>query len=417
MSTIERYDQASTLWRHSNFLKLWGSQTFNSLGQILLQVAVITEIYKLTQSISGAASVPAISAIASFIGSLTASFLIDRFSLVRLLFIIGLLRAGLTILLGSFLIYASKITVFPALSVLFILAFISSWYQPARFALLPFIVSRELYVKASASISLVQQSLFSIGWALGGILTITLSFSTIISFVIVAFGISGLFVLLVKTQANENKQNVGKQKPVPAWKQVVRSPIIRTITLMDCTEGLANAIWSSALLLAFTNVVLGLGNDWWGFINASYFIGAIIGSAIVLYQSKILERNIASVISLSSIIMGVLTFLFTVINIPIFSLVLCILMGPMYQIRDICQQTILQDVIKPEQIASIMAARDIILSPWNGLTILLMGVIADFTSIKFIFFLASFLYVVTAILVYIQPELRNYQFIEKKFFT
>ena len=96
---------------------------------------------------------------------------------------------------------------------------------------------------------------------------------------------------------------------------------------------------------AFTTVVLGAGEEWWGFINAAYFIGAIFGSVLVTYKAKAFSSKIGINIGLSGLSMGVLTILFSLNTIPIIALLLCILMGPMYQARDICQVALLQDIM------------------------------------------------------------------------
>ncbi|WP_147675145.1 MFS transporter [Numidum massiliense] len=81
---------------------------------------------------------------------------------------------------------------------------------------------------------------------------------------------------------------------------------------MNTFEGMANTVWTSALLLSFTTVVLNQGSDVWGFINAAYFIGAIVGSIVVTSKSQILEQRIGVMIGLSGLSMGVLTVLFAV---------------------------------------------------------------------------------------------------------
>ena len=60
--------------------------------------------------------------------------------------------------------------------------------------------------------------------------------------------------------------------------------------------------------------------------------------------AKAFSSKIGINIGLSGLSMGVLTILFSLNTIPIIALLLCILMGPMYQARDICQVALLQDI-------------------------------------------------------------------------
>ncbi|MDW2800205.1 hypothetical protein RZO55_21785, partial [Clostridium boliviensis] len=87
----------------------------------------------------------------------------------------------------------------------------------------------------------------------------------------------------------EESAALGKtSEPEPAWRKIIRVGIIRNLTLMDIFETLANVVWTSAFILAFTYEILGKGSEWWGFINASYWVGGIAGSFVVVAITKFL---------------------------------------------------------------------------------------------------------------------------------
>ncbi|WP_159102376.1 MFS transporter [Caldalkalibacillus mannanilyticus] len=400
-----------SLWKQPNFIKLWFSQTANILGQIVLEIVLISQVYRLTGSVFGASLVPAITSISVFLGSFLASYYISRFDQKRLLHTIGWIRAILT-LLFIWLASGFQTDLYVIIGILvfkFILSFVGSWYGPARFALLPLIVSREQYIKANGTLTVVQQLLMTAGWALGSASLFLFSNVQLLMFCCLMFALSGVLIQSIQIQQKEEKKEA-KKRAKPGWQLALQSPMVRSITMMDIVEGLANAIWSSALLLGFTTLVLKETEEWWGFINAGYFIGAILGGLVVVLNSKILERRMTFTIALSAICMSILTFFFSIVTIPILSVLLCILMGPMYQIRDICQSTILQDVIPERERASVMAARNIILSPWNGVVIPMMGFLSEIIGVRNVFLLASLLYLLTAIIVMLQPQLRSYSY-------
>lgn len=270
-------------------------------------------------------------------------------------------------------------------------------------------MSREQYIKANGTLTVVQQLLMTAGWALGSASLFLFSNVQLLMFCCLMFALSGVLIQSIQIQQKEEKKEA-KKRAKPGWQLALQSPMVRSITMMDIVEGLANAIWSSALLLGFTTLVLKETEEWWGFINAGYFIGAILGGLVVVLNSKILERRMTFTIALSAICMSILTFFFSIVTIPILSVLLCILMGPMYQIRDICQSTILQDVIPERERASVMAARNIILSPWNGVVIPMMGFLSEIIGVRNVFLLASLLYLLTAIIVMLQPQLRSYSY-------
>lgn len=316
------------------------------------------------------------------------------------------IRVLLVLVMGGLFTQQTSVTLAGIYVTLWIQAVCTSWYQPARFALLPLVISKHHVVKANGAVSLIHQVWMTAGWAVGGLLSVSVPFTVMIASVAGGFFLSGT---LVGTISMKKKSPVST-KVESAWKDVWKLPVVRSITLMDASEALANTIWTSALLLAFTYHVLQEGNQWWGFLNAAYFIGAIIGGLIAVHQSRIMEKNIAGVIALSSLSMGGLTLLLSVVPIPVFALLLCILMGPVYQIRDVCQISVLQDVIPSDKRAGVMAARGALLHPWSALAVLLMGWLADWIGVHFVFFLAAGLYALTALLVILRPELRNYRY-------
>lgn len=88
-------------------------------------------------------------------------------------------------------------------------------------------------------------------------------------------------------------------------------------------------------------------------------------------------------------------------------------MGPLYQIRDISQSTIFQDVLPKEDRASIMAANHTIISSWTILTYVIMGYLVEIIGVQKVYLLASFIYLLTTFLVLSLSKLRNYKISDK----
>lgn len=131
------------LFRQPPFVMLWLSQTLQSLGTVLLQVIVMVNVYRHTDSVFSSSLVLAVMALGSFAGGILGSRYIHRFSPVQMLKWIEWSRAGLTVILGLFLYKIEPLLLFLTLAVLFVVAWMGAWYQPARFALLPMVVSKK----------------------------------------------------------------------------------------------------------------------------------------------------------------------------------------------------------------------------------------------------------------------------------
>ncbi len=396
------------LFRQPPFVMLLLSQTLQSLGTILLQVIVMVKVYRHTDSVFSSSLVLAVMALGSFFGGILGSKYIHRFPLTRLLTGIEWSRAGLTVLLALILLHVYSMQLFLTSVVLFVIALIGAWYQPARFALLPLVVSKKEYMKANGMLNMIHQLFLVAGWGLGGIIAAVLPFYSVILLIFISFSLSGECIRRIQLQAAPIAAETSK--PEPAWRRMIQVPVIRNITSMDLLESLANVVWASAFILAFTHDILGKGSEWWGFINASYWVGGIVGSWMAVMMTPFLEKRVGYMIGLSALSMSLLTFFFALNSNAVLALVICMFMGPFYQVREICQETVLQDVISPRERANVMAARNAVLTPWSAMTHLMMGWLADRMDIQSAYILAAILYGLTFLFVAFQPQLKNYQY-------
>lgn len=379
------------------------------MALLVMQVSIMVKVYEQTNSLMGSASVLALRSLCNFIGGLTGSYFIDKFPLLRLLRILNRSRFVLSVIMGTL--------VFMDVSIMYILilyysfTLIASWYGPCRFALISLVVDRESYMQARSSITLVNQLISTAGWGIGGVLTMYVSFSTLIWVTCGFFFLSSLLNSRIRVTTTSETLTSNK-KQMSSLNTLFTTPIIRTITVIEGLEGLANVIWSSAFLLTFTHVVLQANKEWWGYINASYFIGAILGSLMVMVYSRTFQNKMGTLVTLGAAGMGILTLLFTFVPIAPVSVLLCILMGPCYQARDMGLSAIFIDNVDPVKRASISAAKNAVLSPWNAVTLILMSYMAELTNMTTVYAFAGVLYLVVAAMIYRQPGFRKSSYLK-----
>nr|MDF9459742.1 hypothetical protein [Bacillus pumilus] len=63
-------------------------------------------------------------------------------------------------------------------------------------------------------------------------------------------------------------------------------PTIRTLTVLEMLSMSGRSIWTGAIILVYVTEVLHQPETWWGFINASYFGGTILGGLLVFAVRK-----------------------------------------------------------------------------------------------------------------------------------
>ncbi|MGG0023123.1 MFS transporter [Bacillus inaquosorum] len=394
---------------NKNVFALLLSQSLQSLAGVLVTIVLMVRVYQMTDSVFLAGLVLSFMSFASIAASFCISPVLRNLGFKKVLVFANLLRAVFTILMAYSVSHHGQVFFWITLLFVFCFSFAGAFFQPARFALLPIIVPKEQYVKANGVISLSNQLFLTAGWGLGGLLTYAVPFELVVGAAICLFVLSGGSISLLHINEEETDEKAETVSARSIWKDLMIIPVVRDITVMDMIEALAGSVWSSAILLAFTAAVLHETEVWWGMFNASYFIGAIVGSIIAIRFSVFFEQNMGYAIMFSSLVMSVLTLLFSFSPIPFLCALACAAMGPFYQVRDICQETVLQEAIPEQKRIGIMAAKNAILTPWSGITYSIMGLVADAAGAKMAFITAGVLYGMTFLIALAQPRLLHYK--------
>lgn len=369
----------------------------------------MVRVYQMTDSVFLASLILSFMSFASIAASFCVSPVLRILGFKKVLAGANLLRAVFTILMAYSVTHHGQAFFWITLLFVFCFSFAGAFFQPARFALLPIIVPKKQYVKANGVISLSNQLFLTAGWGLGGLLTYAVPFELVVGAAICLFVLSAASISVLHVNEEEAAGTAETASVRSIWKDLMIIPIVRDITVMDMIEALAGSVWSSAILLAFTAAVLHETEVWWGMFNASYFIGAIVGSVIAIRFSSFFERNMGYAIMFSSLVMSALTLLFSFSPVPFLCALACAAMGPFYQVRDICQETMLQEVIPEQKRIGIMAAKNAILTPWSGVTYSIMGLVADAAGAKIAFIAAAALYIMTFLIALAQPRLIHYR--------
>ncbi|MCY7757517.1 MFS transporter [Bacillus inaquosorum] len=393
---------------NKNVFALLLSQSLQSLAGVLVTIVLMVRVYQMTDSVFLAGLVLSFMSFASIAASFCISPVLRNLGFKKVLAFANLLRAVFTILIAYSVSHHGQVFFWITLLFVFCFSFAGAFFQPARFALLPIIVPKEQYVKANGVISLSNQLFLTAGWGLGGLLTYAVPFELVVGAAICLFVLSRVSISLLHINEEETDGKAETASARSIWKDLMIIPVVRDITVMDMIEALAGSVWSSAILLAFTAAVLHATEVWWGMFNASYFIGAIVGSVIARF-SAFFEQNMGYAIMFSSLVMSALTLLFSFSPIPFLCALACAAMGPFYQVRDICQETVLQEAIPEQKRIGIMAAKNAILTPWSGITYSIMGLVADAAGAKMAFITAGVLYGMTFLIALAQPRLLHYK--------
>ncbi|MBT2618571.1 MULTISPECIES: MFS transporter [unclassified Bacillus (in: firmicutes)] len=377
--------------KNTSFRCLWIGQAFANLGDIFYVVGLISLLYNLTGSALYLSLLPFITTIFRFISSLLAPLVIDRFPLKRIIVQSQWWKTVLLVCLGIFIISFNHGF---SVAVIFFIALISlldGVAAPVSAALVPQLVPKEERMKANGFLNVITQTIFVAGWPLGSVLLISTNSSFIIWLTVMLYAVSTIYTGRIKdpeqTTAPVAPSNWGSIKS--GWVAIRQIPTIRTLISIDFITTLASSVWVAAVLYIYVEQNLQLGEEWWGYINTSYFVGMILSGLIVIRFAKLLEKHIGFFITLGLFLSSLLILLFGTTSIPTLALLLACLYGLPEQIREVIYTKLFQDHATEKTLAKIYAVWGAVINLTFAGSVLLLGFITETYSVKTTFQFSS----------------------------
>ncbi|RPF57519.1 MFS transporter [Abyssicoccus albus] len=396
-----------------DFYKLLFTNIFSNLGEIIFNVTVLTLIYAHTKSVFESTLVIVISMLAKVIGSYIGSnYIFHKFSIRNVL----IYSESLRIIFAIIFIFLIPIHHFENIYILFILVFLinisNSFFTPGSLALIPIILSKEKLIQGNSWFSISNQLTQTIGWLVA--VPIVNFLGNIISIIvyIFLFIISLLLILFMRADSIKRDEN-NITNFTKALKFIRDKKIVRDITMMDLLETSANIIWMPTFLLTFTLEILNEGEHIWGIQGATYTLGSLLGSIILIKFSKSFNRLGGYTIVLSAFIMFLLTIGYSLNSLAIIAIIICFIDGPAYQIRETVQKSILQTEIPLDIQSSVYSTINTLIFGSYIIWLLLGSYMADIFGVQWIFVFAAILYFLSTVIAFTSNEIRRYRILNE----
>ncbi|WP_145336333.1 MFS transporter [Paenibacillus xylanexedens] len=389
-----------------SFYYLWTTQTAANAADVLYIMALTVMVLDRTNSLVSAALLPLIRSGAQLVSSLVAPLFIQRFNLSSLLFYSQTGQFLLFICLAVYIhlnsVASSLVLVF---SLIFVMSFLDGWTTPARNALIPRLVTHEQgLLKANGLMSVSDQVVQFAGWGLSGVVVAFIGSSSTLLIAAVIYGLAAVFTLGVKEPSHggipEKRVNAATDiSPdlgtgrwhtlTEGWKMIWKTPRLRVLTFMDMIDMLGGSIWVGAFTLAFVQVALGQGEEWWGFINAAYFAGTIGGGLLVLALARIIGRRYFSVMMIGMAGYGILTAVYALNSQPFVALFLVMLMGPFAELAMINRRTLIQSSVANPMLPKVLSAQASMMHLIFCVSLLGMAWLAEYIGIVNLYLFAA----------------------------
>ncbi|HDR7566430.1 MFS family permease [Bacillus sp. RC55] len=391
-----------------------GSKICITLADIVYIMIITTHIYITTRSATITALFPLLQVITNLIANTSAPLIMNRFPSYSLLYTLQWIKTALLILLMIlFPILSTNISAL--LTFVIFISLCSGWSAPLLYAVIPRLTPQEKLVKVNSVFSFSTQIIQAAAYSFTSIIVLLIGVTStlMINNILMIFGCITLHLSLQSIQAERIAEPTSSKTTalLEGWKLLFQHPSLRIVTIMDLIETFAGTIWIGAITMAYVTTVLHKGEDWWGYINTSYYVGTLIGGILAWKMSTYIQKNLIRSMAIGSLMFSILTFLYGMTSSGFIALFLCVLMGPCYQIRDISQTTVLQSSVTPSLLSKMYTAHGALLSTASGLSMLSVGIITDMFGVRTIYIIAAFLILCSACLSF---NLLKYQKTEQK---
>ncbi|MEK4837580.1 MFS transporter [Bacillus sp. FSL L8-0152] len=378
-----------------------GSKTCITLADIVYVMIITTHIYIATKSATITALFPLLQVITNLIANIFAPLIINRFPSYTLLYTLQWLKTVFLLLL-MILFPVLSTNIIALLTFIFFISLCSGWSAPLLYSILPRLTPKEKLVKVNSIFSFSTQIAQAAAYSFTSVIVLLIGATStlMINNMLMIFGCIALHFSLrtIHTERIADPPSSKSTALSEGWKLLFQNPSLRTVTYMDLIETFAGTIWIGAITMAYVTTILHKGEEWWGYINTSYYVGTLIGGLLAWKMSSYIQNNLIRSMSIGSLIFSILTFLYGMTSSGFIALFLCVLMGPCYQIRDISQTTVLQSSVTLSLLSKMYTAHGALLSTASGLSMLSVGIITDMFGVRTIYIIASILILCSACL-------------------
>ncbi len=368
--------------KRQSFYWLWSSQTMSNAADILYVTALTVLVLQGTESIVSTILVPFFRIFSQIVSGFLAPLMLRRFRLPRLML---LSQGGQFLFFAALAIYLRSAGDAYSLTAIFALvfgmSFLDGWTTPVRNALVPRLVEKDWLMRANGLISVSDQTVQFAGWGVSGMLVAFAGAPATMMIAGILYAAALLFTPWIReprvggaeaeasadpaeTPLAEAAASSGSRREalLEGWKLIWHSRRLRALTLIDSIDMLGGSVWVGAFTLLFVQEALGQGEEWWGFINAAYFAGAVLGGLLVVALVKRLQDRL-----FLSMLVGIsgyaaLTILYAYMTLPAAALILVLIMGPFAELSMVARRTLIQQSASEDDLPKVLSAQATILN-------------------------------------------------------
>jgi MFS family permease len=333
MTTIK----TRTLLENKSLRLLMVARVSTNFAYQMLTVAIGWQMYSLTHSAFYLGLVGLVQFLPMLMLSLFVGHLSDRYDRRKIITISQIVES-MSMLVLAFGSYSGWITKERFLIIIFFIAVAHSFEGPPMQALLPNIVSKDVFPKASALMSSVSQFAVIIGPAVGGILY-SLGSTLVYALTGILLLISSILTSQISMRTEAVKLESTNVNSVFAGITFIKSkPIILGAISLDLFAVLFGG--ATALLPIYASKILMIGALGLGILRSAPAVGALLMSALL--ARKPLKQNVGRTMCIAVICFGLATIVFSISKSVVISFLALFVLGASDVVSVVIRSTLVQ---------------------------------------------------------------------------
>lgn len=380
-----------------NFFSLLLTQLSTNLAFSFYTMALTYYVYNLTNSVFYSSLITFISVGSKIISGLAIASITERVKAKNLLIFNNIFQIVCMIILIICINYnISLVVIYIVISSL---SFVNGIFTPLKSKILKESLDNDNMAKSLSIITSLDQILLFSGWVLGAWIISLIGNNNLLLISMSLLLISLIAVINIKMK-NE-KEELQSKNPVAtifnSFTLLNSKPMIRNLIIIECIEVLIGSIWIGSVTLKFVQVHLNHDVTWWGYINASYYLGTILGAILVVKYSEIFNKKPIQKIIIFMFIYGMLLIFYSFNKFDVLALLLVILVGPVLQIKDIIQESFFINNINEKEMIKITGLKNSLVQISFLFSILLVGYITEVIEVNYIYTISGIMTCLIAI--------------------
>jgi MFS family permease len=400
------------LVRRPGLRNIWLAQVVSQLGDGMFTTAIALAVLNRTNS-GTALSLTVIAQFLPFLFlGIVAGALVDRWERRRTMVVSDIMR-GVIVLLLPLLHFFGALHAYSYAVVAFLLTTAGLFFDPAKNALIPTLVSRAALVRTNALLESTRQVLFVAGPAVGGVLIALIHLSGVFIADGVTFFLSALILSGVPRVRREDAPiPVGEDEtPGESLRMAIRRGFdyIRTNRLLRLIVGIGSALNFflsplPILIPLFFTQVLHTGPSAFGAAISIIFVGFLIGAVLVGAFATRVGKGWLTVFGV--LIAGVATGLFALGPPVIVVLGLALLGGVAIGALNVCESTVIQEHAPDQMRGRVFAVYESVSQGGRAIAVALSGVLADLIGVSSLFLAVGVLVLICGGALALSPTIR-----------